>query len=193
MKTIWLTGSMIALGLSLNAAPVSASTTDEQALMARVQGFYGWVLKNGTQVGKLQPAIKDIPGSNTFQLDTKNIQAFSGKFMASGFFAPEFPSAIEHYYDKYQQQFAAYTPAEFAQMAKDGRGPLMESEDMDIFFCAQEYEYKKSFISKMKAKTVKLDGDKASIVVVSPYQWETGFRFARINKQWMITGYCVFQ
>lgn len=195
MKTLWLTGIMTALLACAAPVSASASTADEQALMARVQGFYGWVLKNGTQVSKLQPAIKDIPGSNKFQLDTKNIKVFSGKFMASGYFSPEFPAAIERYYGKYQQQFAAYTPAEFAQMAKDGRGPLMDTEDMDIFFCAQEYQYKKSFISKMKARNIKLDGDKASMIVVSPYQWETEFRFARINSnsQWMITGYCVFQ
>lgn len=195
MKTTWLTGIMTALLVLAAPVSASASTTDEQALMARVHGFYDWVLKNGTQVSKLQPVIKDIPRSKKFQLDTRNIKAFSGKFMASGYFAPEFPAAIEHYYDKYQKQFAAYTPAEFAEMAKDGRGPLMDTEDMDIFFCAQEYEYKKSFVSKLKAKSVKLDGDKATVIVTSPYQWETEFRFARINSnsQWMITGYCVFK
>jgi len=193
MKTSWLTCIMSALLVCAAPVTASASAADEQALMVRVHGFYDWVLKNGKQVSKLQPAIKDIPGSKKFELDTRNIKAFSGKFKASGYFAPEFPAAIEQYYGNYQKQFAAYTPAEFAQMAKDGRGPLMDTEDMDIFFCGQEYEYKKSFTSKMKAKSIKLDGDKASIIVVLPYQWETEFHFARINSQWMITGYCVFK
>ncbi|MES2041644.1 MAG: hypothetical protein V4495_27830 [Pseudomonadota bacterium] len=171
----------------------SASGQDEQALMASVQGFYGWALKNGKQVSALQPAIKDIPGSKKFQLDTKNLKAFSGKFMASGYFAPDFPAALERYYGKYQKQFKAYTDAEFAQMAKDGRGPLMETEDMDIFFCAQEYEYKPSFIKKIRAKSIKLDGDKASVTVVSPYQWEAEFKFVKVGHRWLIAGYCVFQ
>ena len=189
------TGPSIVLVVALlsNAPMGKASSQDEQALMAGVQGFYGWVLKNGKQVSALQPQIKDISGSKKFQLDTKNLKAFSGKFMASGYFAPDFPAALKRYYGKYQQQFKAYTDAEFAQMAKDGRGPLMETEDMDIFFCAQEYEYKTSFIKKIKAKTIKIDGDKASVTVVSPYQWEAEFKFVKVDQRWLIAGYCVFQ
>lgn len=189
------TSLSIALILALlsNATIASATSSDELALMARVQGFYGWALKNSKQVSALQPQIKDIPGSKKFQLDTKNLKAFSGKLMASGYFAPDFPAALERYYGKYQQQFKTYTDADFAQMAKDGRGPLMETEDMDIFFCAQEYEYKLSFIEKIKAKTIKLDGDRASVTVVSPYQWETEFKFVKVGQRWLIAGYCVFQ
>ncbi|PXX44854.1 hypothetical protein [Undibacterium pigrum] len=186
--------NLILITALFSTAPmVHAGKQDEQALMAGVQGFYGWVLKNGKQVSALQPAIKDIPGSKKFQLDTKNLKAFSGKFMASGYFAADFPAALERYYGKYQQQFQAYTDAEFAQMAQDGRGPLMDTEDMDIFFCAQEYEYKPSFIRKIKAKSIKLDGDKASVIVVSPYQWETEFKFVKVGQRWLINGYCVFQ
>lgn len=191
MKTS-LSIALIAVLLS-KAAIASASSQDEQALMAGVQGFYGWVLKNGKHVSALQPQIRDIAGSKKFQLDTKNLKAFSGKFMASGNFAPDFPAALQRYYGKYQQQFLAYTDAEFAQMAKDGRGPLMETEDMDIFFCAQEYEYKTSFIKKIKAKSIKLDGDKASVTVVSPYQWEAEFKFVKVDQRWLIAAYCVFQ
>ena len=186
--------SIALIAVLLSKAPiVSASNQDEQAVMAGVQGFYGWVLKNGKQVSALQPQIRDIAGSKRFQLDTKNLQAFSGKFMASGYFAPDFPAALQRYYGKYQQQFQAYTDAEFAEMAKDGRGPLMETEDMDIFFCAQEYEYKPSFIKKIKAKSIKLDGDNASVTIVSPYQWETEFKFVKVGQRWLIAGYCVFQ
>ncbi|MFZ6871441.1 hypothetical protein ACO0LF_05155 [Undibacterium sp. Di27W] len=186
--------SIVLIAALFSSAPLaSASSQDEQALMGGVQGFYGWVLKNGKQVSALQPQIKDITGSKKFQLDTKNLKAFGDKFMASGYFAPGFPAALQRYYGKYQQQFQAYTDAEFAQMARDGRGPLMETEDMDIFFCAQEYEYKPSFIKKIKAKTIKLDGDKASVTVISPYQWEAEFKFVKVDQRWLIAGYCVFQ
>lgn len=189
--------SGISMTLAAPAAPVTpiatSGNTDEQALMERVLGFYNWVLKNGKQVSRLQPKIRDIPKSRKFELDTHNLRAFTDKFIASGNFAPEFAEAVQRYYVKYQKEFAAYTDAEFAQMAKDGRGPLMDTEDMDIFFCAQEYEYKKNYVARMQPKTVKIEGDNASMTVVSAYQWETAFRFVRKNQQWLIAGYCVFR
>ncbi|MFZ6655010.1 hypothetical protein [Undibacterium sp. TJN19] len=184
---------LLLLSLISLAAQARADSNDEQALMKTVRGFYGWVLKDGKQVSKLQPVIRNIPGGHQFRLDTHNLPVFTEKFIASGYFAPAFSSAVERYYAKYTQQIKAYTAAEFNQMAKDGRGPLMDTEDMDIFFCAQEYEYKKAFVAKMKPKAVKVEGDTASLKVVSPMEWETEFKFVKINQQWLIAGYCVFQ
>lgn len=194
MNKLWRS-SLLAAGLCAASSSFAASTenADEAALMERVNGFYSWVLKNGKQVDQLQPVIRDIPRSKKFVLDTRHLKAFTSKFIASGHFAPGFPALVNSYYDKYRQQFAAYSDAEFAQIARDGRGPLMDTEDMDIFFCAQEYEYTKDFISKMKPKTVKVDGDQGSMTVVSDYQWETEFRFVRLNGKWLIAGYCVFK
>ena len=78
-------------------------------------------------------------------------------------------------------------------MARDGRGPLMDVEDMDLFFCAQEYEYAASFADAMKLKSVRISGMRASAVVESPYGWQTPFRFVRDGGSWRISGYCVFR
>lgn len=170
-----------------------AASADEQALMERMQRFYSWALKNGKQVSALQPVIRDIPKSKKFGLDTRHLKAFTDQYLASGNFAPEFSIVLENYYGKYKKDFAAYSDAEFAQIARDGRGPLMETEDMDIFFCAQEYEYTKAFIAQMKPKAIRIDGDKASMTVVSAYQWETGFHFVKSGQQWLISAYCVYK
>jgi hypothetical protein len=82
---------------------------------------------------------------------------------------------------------------EFDDLKRDGRGPMMEVEDMDIFFCAQEYEYTPDFVAKMRIKSFQLKGDRAEVVVISPYQWETPFSMVKRDGRWLISRYCVFQ
>jgi hypothetical protein len=82
---------------------------------------------------------------------------------------------------------------EFADLKKYGRGPLMEVEDMDIFFCAQEYDYTPEFLAKTAIKSFRLSGDRAEVVVISPYQWETNFSMVKREGRWLISRYCVFQ
>ena len=55
-------------------------------------------------------------------------------------------------------------------MAKDGRGPMMDVEDMDIFFCAQEYDYDPKFIQGMRISELSEKSDVTSVVVESPYK-----------------------
>ena len=78
-------------------------------------------------------------------------------------------------------------------MAKDGRGPMMDVEDMDIFFCAQEYDYDPKFIQGMRISELSEKSDVTSVVVESPYKWKTRFNFTREDGQWLIVGYCVYQ
>jgi len=82
---------------------------------------------------------------------------------------------------------------ELDQMAKDGRGPLLETEDMDLFFCAQEYEYKKDFVDHLKLTSVSIQGDTATAEVESSYQWKTKFKFRKEGDWWLISGYCVYE
>jgi hypothetical protein len=182
---------LLSLMLFPYAASVSA-TADQNALLKQVKEFYAWVLINGKFVAALQPVIRDMPGGR-FALDTSNQDNFTSRLLASGYFAPEFKHAVAGYYDRYQRQFAALTAGDFEAMAHDGRGPLMEVEDMDIFFCAQEYEYRPSFIDELKIKQFKGDNSSASLVIVSPYGWETPFTFVFTQGRWLISGYCVFQ
>ncbi|MEC4750622.1 hypothetical protein [Methylomicrobium sp. Wu6] len=179
----------ILLCLHMSAASAGA---DQNTLLEVVKEFYTWTLTNGKSVASLQPTIKNLPGGR-FVLDTTNLNNFSGRLIGSGYFAPEFKQTVAHYYDRYRQQFAKLTDKEFEDMPRDGRGPLMEVEDMDIFFCAQEYEYKQSFIDGVKIKQFKTGDTTASLLVVSPYGWETPFKFIFSQGRWLISGYCVFQ
>ena len=70
---------------------------------------------------------------------------------------------------------------------------MMETEDMDIFFCAQEYEYSASYVQQMKIKSSKITGSKAIALVESSMGWETTFRFAKVKNSWRIAGYCVYE
>jgi hypothetical protein len=70
---------------------------------------------------------------------------------------------------------------------------MMEVEDMDIFFCAQEYDYTRAFAEKMAIKSFKMSGDQAEVVVISSYQWETNFSMVKRQGRWLISRYCVFQ
>lgn len=178
--------------LTFLTSVTAVARTPEQQLADTVQGFYGWVLLHGASADKLAPLIKDVKGSTRFYLDTSTLDAYSHSFMQSGYFSADFPAAVARYYLPYQTQFATMSQAEFDQLAIDHRGPLMDVEDMDNFFCAQEYEYKKRFVRGMKLTEIHFNGDRATAMVVSPYQWKTPFAFVKINGRWLISGYCVY-
>jgi hypothetical protein len=162
-------------------------------VLRTIKGFYLWAIKHGKDVVALEPVIKDIPHSDRFYLDTSNVDRFSKKFLSSGFFSPDFDAAVKKYYERYRAQFEALPQKEFEDIKKYGRGPMMEVEDMDIFFCAQEYEYTPDFVAKMEIKSFQLTGDRAEVVVLSPYQWETPFSMVKRGGRWLISRYCVFQ
>jgi len=183
---------LLALLLCWFVCTIAHCRTPEQQLTDTVQGFYGWVLLHGVNADKLAPRIKDVKGSTRFYLNTSTLEAYSRSFMRSGYFSPDFPAALARYYLPYQRQFAAMSQAEFDQLAIDHRGPLMDVEEMDNFFCAQEYEYKKRFVRGMKLTEIRFNGDRATAMAVSPYQWKTPFTFVKINGRWLISGYCVY-
>lgn len=184
--------AMLFLVVASLALPASADPVTEQQLLETVQGFYRWVIANGEETANLQPSIRDIPGTTRFELDTSTLPDFTDRFMRSGFFAAGFPAAVNGYYQRYAAEFAALPQAEFDQIAQDGRGPMMETEDTNLFFCAQEYEPNEPFVAGMQLKDVQIEGDQASAVVVSPFEWETEFHFTRTPERWLISGYCEF-
>ncbi len=173
--------------------PVPLVDTDSAAILDRVKAFYAWALTNSHAVMALEPRIKNIKGNAKFYLDVSTLNAFSNAFMKSGDFSSEFPSKLEKYYGRYKEKFSKYSTSEFAQIKKDGRGPLMETEDMDIFFCAQEYEYAQPFIDDMKLADIKITDTTAAAIVVSPYNWKTEFRLRKVGTRWLISGYCEYK
>ena len=186
--------SVLATMLLYGACSVTGDDPVERAAALRtIKGFYLWALEHGKEVEALQPVIKDIPHSDRFYLDTSNVDRFAKKFLDSGFFAPEFNAAVKKYYERYKAQFEALPDKEFAELKQSGRGPMMEVEDMDIFFCAQEYDYTPDFVAKTAIKSFRMAGDRAEIVVISPYQWETNFSMVKRDGRWLISRYCVFQ
>jgi hypothetical protein len=166
---------------------------ERAAALRTIKGFYLWALQHGKEVEALQPVIKDIPQSDRFYLDTSNVERFAKKFLDSGFFAPEFEAALKTYYERYKVRFETLPQKEFADLKQYGRGPLMEVEDMDIFFCAQEYDYTPDFVAKTAIKSFRLSGDQVEVIVISPYQWETSFSMVKREGRWLISRYCVFQ
>jgi hypothetical protein len=166
---------------------------ERAAALRTIKGFYLWALEHGKEVEALQPVIKDMPHSDRFSLDTANLDRFAKKFLDSGFFAPEFEAAVKKYYERYKAQFEVMPQKEFADLKQYGRGPMMEVEDMDIFFCAQEYDYTRDFVEKTAIKSFRVSGDRAEVVVISPYQWETNFILVKQEGRWLIARYCVFQ
>jgi hypothetical protein len=179
---------------SLLVWPLSSfSAADSQPLLNTVKAFYGWVLKNGEAASRLEPKIVNVSGSTRFFLDTSSLQAFTEKFMNSQLFSPQFPNAVAKYYTKYQKEFEALTQKDFDDLARDGRGPLMDVEDMDIYFCAQEYEYTPKFVDSLKISKSTVNGNTATAVIESPYEWKTTFHFTKVKGKWLISGYCVYQ
>jgi|WetSurMetagenome_2_1015567.scaffolds.fasta_scaffold65003_3 hypothetical protein len=173
----------------------SAYADDNTAkiLLGKVKDFYMWALVNHDKVSALGPCIRNVEGSTRFYLDMKTLDEFSHEFMKSGLFSKQFPDAIARYYKNYETQFNALPQSEFDEMAKDGRGPMMDVEDMDIFFCAQEYDYDPKFIQGMRIFELSGKSDVTSVVVESPYKWKTTFNFKNEDGKWLIVGYCVYQ
>jgi hypothetical protein len=194
MKRLGLLLAVSAIMLVFAACSVKRDDTAErQAALRTIKGFYLWALEHSKEVEALQPVIKDIPQSDRFYLDISNLDGFAKKFLDSGYFSPEFEAAVKEYYERYKAQFEALSEKDFADLKKSGRGPLMEVEDMDIFFCAQEYDYTSDFVAKTAIKSFRLSGDRAEVVVISPYQWETDFSMVKREGRWLISRYCVFQ
>ena len=177
----------------LLAQSARADSAGDQQFLPVVRGFYAWALQNGKATQALEPKIRQVPASTRLFLDTATLPAFTSRLMKSGQFAPAFESAVERYYAKQRAMLEGMTPQQFDQMASDGRGPLMDTEDMDLFFCAQEYRYTKKFVQRMRVKSWNATGSAASAVVVSPLGWETRFQFDRIGNRWLIAGYCVYE
>lgn len=181
--------------LLLNVPAVWAGGPADQVLLDTVRGFYGWVLDNGKETAQLEPRIKAVAGTNRLYLDLSTLDAFTAAFLRSGYFAPDFSRAVAAYYRKHEAELAALPQAEFDEMEQDGRGPLLETEDMDIFFCAQEYEYRQPFIQGMRLKRTWLEDATATAtaIVESPTKWETTFHFVKEQERWLISGYCVYR
>jgi hypothetical protein len=176
-------------------AQTTQTLTDDEraAILARVKSFYSWAIENGGSVQALEPRIRNAKGNARFYLDVSTLNAFSTAFMRSGDFSTDFRSKVENYYSRYRKEFNAYPQEKFAQLTQGGRGPLMETEDMDIFFCAQEYEYAQPFIEQMKLADIKINGNIASATVVSPYDWKTEFQFKKVGTRWLISAYCQYK
>lgn len=166
---------------------------DPALLHHTIQKFYLWVLENGEATQSISPSIVDESNSTRFKVDTIHLPLFKQKMMSSNIFAPSFPEKIENYYANHQAIFNKMSQKEFDEMAKFGRGPMMEVEDMDMFFCAQEFEYTKEFVEKLNIKESHFEGNRAWAIVESTYGWPTKFYFENINQQWLISGYCVFE
>lgn len=173
--------------------PVSLVDNESTTILNRVKEFYSWVLLNNRPVSALEPRIKEVKGSSKFYLDVSTLKAFSTAFMQHGGFSADFPATVENYYWNYKKIFNQYSRKEFDQIKKNGRGPLMGTEDMDIFFCAQEFEYAQSYIDGMKLTNLKIIGKTASATIVSPYDWQTEFLFKKVGSRWLISGYCVYK
>lgn len=178
--------------LLLNTPAAWAGPADQQ-LLDTVRAFYGWTLEHGKETVQLEPRIKTVTGTNRLYLDLSTLEPFTAGFMRSGYFTPDFPKAVAGYYRKHEAEIAALSQTEFDEMALDGRGPLLETEDMDIFFCAQEYEYRQPFVQGMRLKDSWVEGATAAAVVISPAKWETTFHFVKVQERWLISGYCVYK
>jgi len=177
----------------LFCSSVYANAETAKLLLGKVKDFYMWALANHDKVSALEPRIRNVEGSTRFYLDIKTLDEFSHEFMKSGLFSKQFPDAIARYYKNYEAQFNALPQSEFDEMAKDGRGPMMDVEDMDISFCAQDYDYDPKFFQGMRISELSEKSDVTSVVVESPYKWKTTFNFKNEDGKWLIVGYCVYQ
>lgn len=186
-------GSALLASLCLLTTQPAPAGELQQDLLSTIKGFYTWALTHNEPVYALAPAIKNHENSSRFYLDTTQLAAFTEQFMASGYFSSQFPAAVTQYYRNYETEFATYTQETFDQMAADGRGPLLEVEDMDIFFCAQEYDWTPDFIDNTRLVKTSVQGDNATAIVESTYQWQTTFHFHQEKGHWLISGYCVFE
>ena len=191
-----------ALSVPVHADPTAVSAVDVESesthsdnneLLATLNSYYRWVLANADTVMKNAPGIVDVPGTTKFYLDRSSEQEFIKASWIPGLFSAEFPAAVSRYYAKYEKEFSGYSQAEFDQIARDGRGPLMEVEDMDIFFCAQEYTYNDEYIKNIRLKDLHIEGDRASVITIFPFEWETDFKLQKVDGQWLISAFCVYE
>jgi hypothetical protein len=184
----------IALTLAVTAgAHAATSKSQEAALLQTVKGFYGWVLKHGKDARHLEPRVTQVPGSTRLYLDQGSLDQYSDVLMASGFFAPEFRSHVARFYARSARELSKYSQGEFDEMARDGRGPLIDSEDIDVFFCSQEAEYTPDYVAGTRLERYHVKGDTATAVVVTPDQWKTTFTFRKIKGAWRISGFCLYK
>ena len=158
-----------------------------------VRRFYEWTLRNGEQVRRLEPRVSWDPENRRLALDSTTLPEFVAAFMDSGLFAPEFATVLSGYYRTHAEHIAATPPDLLDAYATHGRDILLETEDMDIFFCAQEAQYTPQFVRRMKLRTIRADSTLAVIRSTSSYGWTTEFALRRVADHWLITGYCVFR
>ena len=190
-----ITIAVITLALTLSAnAHATTSQSQEAALMRTVQSFYGWVLKHGEETRQqFEPRITQVQGNTRLVLDLSSLDKYSDAIIASGCFAPEFRLQVAHFYERSAQDLHKYSQSDFDEMAKDGRGPLIDSEDTDVFFCSQEAEYTPTYIAGAHLKKADIKGDTATAVVVTPDKWKNYFTFRKIKDKWLISGFCLYK
>jgi hypothetical protein len=178
---------------SAAARPAAPGSAEAAPVLAAVKSFYRWALVHHAEVEAAAPRLRDVPGTTRFTLDRSRLDEFVGRLVASGAFDPSFPAAVRRYYDGHAARFAALSQAEFDELARGGRGPQLEVEDMDLFFCAQEYEYTSAYVDRLRLASLRVTGDRAEAEVVSPHAWRTRFTLVRAGGRWRIAGYCVFE
>jgi hypothetical protein len=180
----------VAVLLAAAAAEAAPSTFAPRDVVRR---FYEWVLPNGERVRGLEPKVSWAPDTRQLSLDTGTLPEFVAAFMDSGLFAPEFAEVLSGYYRNHAAAIASTPPDLRDAYATHGRDILLETEDMDIFFCAQEAQYNRQFIRRMKLRTLRADSTLAVVRSTSPYGWMTEFALRRVADHWLITSYCVFR
>jgi len=192
---MWL-NKVFALLLLVSVAACAHAAGDksqEEALLQTVTGFYGWGLNNGKDALRFEPRITHVPGSTRLYLDQSTLGQYSDALISSGYFAPEFRSNVAGFYAKSADELSKYSQREFDEMARDGRGPLIDSEDIDVFFCSQEAEYTSDYVAGTRLQLYRINGEMATAVVVMPDQSKTDFSFRKIKGIWQISGYCLYK
>jgi hypothetical protein len=176
----------------LTVVAIAEATPTPVSAKGVVRRFYAWTLDNGQRVRRLEPKVSWDPATRELALGTATLPDFVGAFMDSGLFAPEFAGVLAGYYQNHAAAIAATPPDLLEAYAMHGRDILLETEDMDIFFCAQESEYTPSFIRQMKLIATRATPEAVTIRSISTYEWKTDFTLRKLGDQWLITGYCVF-
>jgi hypothetical protein len=192
---MWLNKVFTILLLVSVAACTHAAGDKSQgeALLQTVTGFYGWVLENGKDAQRFEPRITHMPGSTHLYLDQSTLGQYSDALISSGYFAPEFRSNVAGFYARSAHELSKYSQREFDEMARDGRGPLIDSEDIDVFFCSQEAEYTSDYVAGTRLQQLRINGETATAVIVTTDQWKTNFSFRKIDGIWRISGYCLYK
>jgi hypothetical protein len=192
---MWL-NKLCAVVLALTVTAGAHAATDksrEEALLQMVKGFYEWVLKHGKDALRLEPSVTQESGSTRLYLDQSTLGQYCDTLMSSGFFAPEFRLHVAGFYARSARELSKYSQSEFDEMARGGRGPLIHSEDIDVFFCSQEAEYTPAYVAGTRIQKYRINGNGATAVVVTPDQWKTDFAFRKIKGVWRISGFCLYK